>query len=145
MKLNWGYKILIVYAFFVAGILCLVYLSSKQNKDLVAENYYAEELKYQKIIDQSSNTASLSSPLELHKQDNEIKLYFPSEFFNVNGKGNWLLYYAADIALDQSGTFELKHGEANIVLPHRLHGLYTLKLSWHALDKDFYFEQDITF
>ena len=145
MKLNWGYKILIVYVLFVAGILCLVYMSSKQTKDLVTENYYAEELKYQKVIDQSSNTASLSSPLEIRKQDDEIILYFPSEFFNVNTKGNWLLYYAADIAMDQSGTFEMKHGETNIILPHGPHGLYTLKLSWHALDKDFYFEHDITF
>lgn len=145
MKMNWGYKILVVYAIFVIGIMLLVFLSSRQSKDLVTENYYAEELKYQHVIDESSNTASLSSPIEISVKERQVSLSFPEEFSGKNFKGNWLLYYAADIRKDQSGVFQLNGNSAIISVPAGVEGLYTLKLSWNALGKDFYFEKDIRF
>ena len=54
MKFNWGYKILFVYLSFAGGILYLVYRTSLENRDLVSDNYYEEELAYQKVIDQSA-------------------------------------------------------------------------------------------
>ena len=145
MKLNWGYKILLVYVLFVGGIMYMVFLSSRESKDLVTENYYAEELKYQHVIDQSSNTASLSAPIEIQLQGAAINLLFPSEFSDVECKGNWLLYYAADISKDHTGTFALREGCARIPIPEGAHGLYKLKLTWNAMGKDFYFEKDINF
>ena len=51
--MNWGYKILMVYVIFIAGILLLVFKSSSQNQDLVTEDYYEQELKYQQKIDET--------------------------------------------------------------------------------------------
>lgn len=145
MKFNWGYKILLVYAIFVGGIMFMVFLSSRESKDLVTENYYAEELKYQKVIDQSSNTASLSSPIEVIQEDDHLNLVFPNEFADASVGGNWLLYFAADIKQDHTGTFQLSKGKASIQLPQSIKGFYKLKLTWNAMGKDYYFEKDITF
>ena len=71
MKFNWGYKILIVYLAFAGGILYMVYLTTLQNRDLVSENYYEEELAYQKVIDKSAKTAQLSGDVKVNL--NQIK------------------------------------------------------------------------
>ena len=42
--MNWGWKITILYIFFAAGILTLVFLSIGQKIDLVDKNYYEKEL-----------------------------------------------------------------------------------------------------
>ena len=59
--MNWGYKILIVYIVFIAGIVTLVYKSSVQNQDLVVNDYYDQELKYQDKIDAVLRTNNLKS------------------------------------------------------------------------------------
>ena len=46
--MNWGYKIILVYVLFVAGIVFLVVRSSMENTDLVTSDYYEKELKYQR-------------------------------------------------------------------------------------------------
>ena len=56
--MNWGYKILLVFAVFVAGILFLVYKSSNQKMDLVTTDYYEKELKYQQKIDAMDKVAN---------------------------------------------------------------------------------------
>ena len=62
MKISWGHKILFTYLAFVAGMMGMVYFTTQQNRDLVSDNYYADELAFQKIIDESANTAALQSP-----------------------------------------------------------------------------------
>jgi len=70
MKISWGYKIVIGYLAFVLGILFLVYKANQQKFDLVTEDYYGEELKYQNIIDQKSNVTELSTaPVVTHSVD----------------------------------------------------------------------------
>ena len=58
--MNWGYKILLVYVVFVAGIMFLVFKSSSQKMDLVTTDYYAKELKYQQKIDAMNKVQKLS-------------------------------------------------------------------------------------
>ena len=53
MKIHWGYKIMIVYLFFVVGMVVLVIKSTMQKFELVQPDYYADELKYQTVIDAS--------------------------------------------------------------------------------------------
>ncbi len=57
--MNWGWKITILYIFFAAGILTLVFLSISQKIDLVDKNYYEKELVHQSRLDQQANYASL--------------------------------------------------------------------------------------
>ena len=45
--MNWGHKILIVYATFIIAMLGMVYVASKQTNEMQDENYYVKELKYQ--------------------------------------------------------------------------------------------------
>jgi hypothetical protein len=54
--MNWGYKIAITFILFGALIIFMVVKSFQQNIDLVTDDYYQEELKYQQQIDKLENT-----------------------------------------------------------------------------------------
>lgn len=142
--MNWGYKILIVYLVFVLGMLTLVYMSSMENKDLVSENYYEEEIKYQHIIDESSNTASLSSEPIIKRNKNFVNIIFPEEFTHEKTDGDWVLYYAADKSKDVQGKLNVVDGKYSIDLPDYAKGTYQLKLNWWAAEKKYYYEKVIT-
>lgn len=145
MKFNWGYKIFLVYLTFACGILYMVYLTSLQNRDLVSENYYEEELAYQKVIDQSGKTAQLSKAVEVNqdKLNNILEVRLPPEFDNINALGKWNLYYAADRKMDVEGTINTNNGNQKIQLPKSRTGNYTLKLEWEGNGQSYYFEEII--
>jgi hypothetical protein len=143
MKISWGHKILFTYLAFVVGIMSLVYLTSLQSRDLVAENYYAEELAYQKIIDQSANTASLSQNIQVEQLSDKIIIHLPGELQDKKSAGKWSLYFAADSKKDINGNFETKTGKTSILLPAKASGLYNMILQWETNGKDYYFEKTI--
>jgi hypothetical protein len=143
MKISWGHKIIFAYTAFVAGIMLMVYLSTKENRDLVSEDYYADELTYQKIIDQSAKTASLSAPPEVVIAENFVEIQFPAEFNNTEAKGKWELYYAAEKSKDQTGQFTTGNGKLAIPLTETAKGFYQLKLQWESGDVTYYFEEEL--
>lgn len=143
MKISWGYKIIFIYAAFVLGILTMVFLSAKENRDLVSENYYAEEIAYQKLIDQSSKTAALSAPVELIESANQLIIQLPKEFYGWKTKGDWTLYYAADKARDIAGNINTANGKYSIDIPRDATGQYLFKMHWKVGNKEYYFEKNI--
>lgn len=143
MKFNWGYKIIFIYTVFVLGILTMVFLSAKENRDLVSENYYAEEIAYQKLIDQSSKTAALSAPVELIASAGQLIIELPKEFDGLQANGEWTLYYAADKARDIAGNIHTEIGKYSIVVPNDATGQYLFKIHWKTGDKEYYFEKNI--
>ncbi len=56
MRMNWGVRITILYSSFVLFMSTMVYMCTRQHFDLVAPDYYAQELQYQKVIDGTNNT-----------------------------------------------------------------------------------------
>jgi hypothetical protein len=143
MKFNWGLKIALVYGVFVMGIMYMVFLSSKQNRDLVSDNYYAEELAYQKVIDQSSKTASLQSQVEISTTENRVQVSLPKEFEHTSILGSWTLYYAANQKKDIMGSFQTSAAAFSIDIPKDSKGNYLLKLNWKSKKEEYYFEKNI--
>ena len=143
MKFNWGYKIILIYTVFVLGILTMVFLSAKENRDLVSENYYAEEIAYQKLIDQSAKTAALSAPVDVILSANQLIIQLPKEFDGLQANGNWMLYYAADKARDITGDIHTENGKYSIAIPNNARGQYLFKMHWKSGNKEYYFEKTI--
>jgi hypothetical protein len=143
MKISWGHSILFTYLAFAGGILFMVYLASRENRDLVSEHYYADELAYQSVIDQSANTAALSTAVTVEQSADKIVVNLPQELQGIQSSGKWILYFAADRQKDFTGDFETKTGSATIVVPQQAKGLYTLTLQWKSAGKPYYFEQNI--
>jgi hypothetical protein len=145
MKFNWGYKILAVYSIFVAGILFLVFKSSQQKNELVQKDYYADELKYQNVINASQNAKDAGGALTTVKKDGQLLVILPLIFHNKQAKGVAHLYYAADESRDISKIFSTNNGAFEIELLTKINGYYRLKLDLEANGKQYYYDQKIIF
>lgn len=145
MKFNWGYKILVVYSIFVAGILFLAFKSSQQKNELVQKDYYADELKYQNVINASQNAKDVGDELTTLKKDDHLLVSLPPFFKNKQAKGDVHLYYPADESRDISKAFSTNSGEFEMELLSRMKGYYTLKLDIDVSGKQYYYEQKINF
>ena len=145
MKLSWGYKIMFVYLFFVAGIVFLVFKATNEKFDLVTKNYYDEELKYQQVIDNATNAARLSAPVSVEKGDGKLSIRFPEEMKDKKKIVDFYLYYPADAKKDFRKTIEINDVEFSQDLPAGIKGMYQLKLLWDTENIKYYHEQKIYF
>ena len=75
--MNWGYKIMIVYGLFMAFILSMVFRSCDYNVELVTEDYYAEELAYEKKMDKIRRTKKLERDITWSLKPGGLALQCP--------------------------------------------------------------------
>ncbi|MBW8686048.1 FixH family protein [Chitinophaga rhizophila] len=143
--MHWGHKIIIVFIVFAAGILTLVTKSMRTRIDMVTPDYYAEELKYQQVIDGRREAKSLSAPVSINQSPQSIGVLFPSEMHGITMKGNVLFYRASDSRQDVSLPLQLDENGLMLVSKQRFHkGNYRVKLQWEAGGKSYYQENFVT-
>ncbi|ACU58183.1 FixH family protein [Chitinophaga pinensis] len=143
--MNWGHKIIIVFILFAAGILTLVTKSMHTRIDMVTPDYYAEELKYQQVIDGRREAQSLSAPVSINQSVQSIGVLFPAEMHGVALKGTVLFYRASDSRQDVS--VPLKTDENGLMLVSKRSfrkGNYRVQLQWEAGGKNYFQENLVT-
>jgi hypothetical protein len=143
MKFNWGYKITVVYLVFVAGIMYLVVQASKQDVDLVTQDYYGEEIRYQERIDQRARAEALSEPIRYEMADQAIHIRFPREFAGKEITGEVLLYYPADSKRDVRTTIRTISNDMTLRIPDARSGMHILQVKWEADRQSYYFEENL--
>jgi hypothetical protein len=141
--MNWGYKIVLVYGIFVAGILFMVFKSSSQKMDLVTADYYAKELKYQEKIDESGRTNALSEPLRYQVKDNLLQVHFPKDFAGKKIAGTAELYCPSNEERDVKKEFAIQDAALEISISAMNRGQYELHITWQVEGVNYYFEQKI--
>lgn len=145
MRFSWGYKILFFYLSFVIGMLFLVYKANSESFDLVTENYYEAELKYQEVIDQKGAVSQLSAPPKITHTVNSIFVQLPKEFNGKPVQGEVYLYRPSDASKDLRKAFTTSEGFIALELDRELSGAYDVKLSWSADGKQFFEEKKLFF
>ncbi len=143
MKINWGAKIALLYGGFVALIVVLVAGSMRQDFDLVAPDYYSQEIKYQQVIDAGKNQAALSSPVSVHANETMVSIDFPAEFANKTMNGTIQFYSPVNAAWDK--TVKMENTSNSVSVPRsELHSTtYTIKINWEADGKKYYQETSL--
>ncbi len=141
MKINWGYKIVLLYVGFVALIATLVIGSMRQKVDLVADDYYEKELKYQDRIEQISNTAELGSDIDLNLTGNELTITYPQSGTGSPAEGLLTLFRPSDKSLDKQYIISTDPDNKQVINTEDLKsGMYRLKAEFTMNDKEYYSE-----
>ncbi|MCC6288928.1 MAG: FixH family protein [Chitinophagaceae bacterium] len=141
--MNWGYKILIVYLVFVAGIIVLVFKSSNEKIDLVTPDYYAKELKHQEKIDAVKRTNALASKVKFEIVNNSLIITLPAEFNEKEVSGEVLLYCPSDGNKDIKKNFTTTNSATTVALSPGIKGAYDLQLNWNTGSRTYYFEEKL--
>jgi hypothetical protein len=141
--MNWGKKILFVYLIFVAGIVFMVIKSMNQNQDLVTNQYYEQELKFQQKIDQTKRTDSLLKPVTVDCHHDTIKVKFSDSIQTQSLKGSILVYCPNDEKKDLKKEFTSVEENRTISIPYFTKGFRRIKINWTLNQQSYYKEIDL--
>lgn len=145
-KFNWGHGVIVALASFIIFILYLIFVFShgQQNSELVSDDYYEEELGYQKVIDAKNNAAALDKIPEYKVSSRGIEILFPETINNQNSKIKFILFRVDDQRLDISKDIHLDYNRT-FLIPEKLlvKGSYILKLMWTKDNKDYQVDYEV--
>jgi hypothetical protein len=144
MKLNWGSGIAIGFTCFVIFMGTLVIKSFNQNFDLVHEDYYGEELKYQERIDRGMESSSLKGTISYEISNGEIILKFPEGMKEKQISGEVLFFRPSDKRKDVKVNLNPANGEQRFPLAQFSKGLYKVQINWESEGKKYYNEETLT-
>lgn len=148
MKLNWGTAIVIAFIGFIGFIMFFVVRMStddKYNHELVADDYYQQELEYQNDIDKVDNANSLSSEITYKKVDEGLLLSFPQEINESNIKGTVFLKRPSNKQLDFEMPISLSNH--NLLIPDNrlLGGRWNIRIEWNENGKTYLFKDALSY
>lgn len=144
MKINWGQGIFIFFTIFVVLMLTVLYLSRQKNIDLVTEDYYAEELKYQDKIEQLNNSNELGLEVDHQLSETALILQFPKDKLQGDVSGNLHIYRPSDAKLDLQQEISLDDSSRMYIERSKLSkGYYVFKFNIELEGKAYYYEKAI--
>ena len=142
-KLNWGTGITIVIILFlvvtVGQVLVIHYVV---DYDLVVEEYYDAEIKYQVQIDKIKRANNLPEQLQIKFVGNSIEFKFPLLFEPQSISGIINYYKPSNDLLDKFQEIKLnKENKMFLKTKELLTGLWKIKVDWAANDVQYYNEK----
>lgn len=140
-KSLWGYGIAAVYTIFALATLSFVAFTMTQKVELVAKDYYAQEVTYEKQINRVRQTKELAQEItcELSADGKFIRLQMPPKMAAV--QGTILLYYPSESSLDMELELDPNDdGTQNILTVKLARGMWRVKVTWSYAGREFYNE-----
>jgi hypothetical protein len=138
IKWHWGTKIFLAYGLFVVFMLSMVYLCTQQHYDLVTPDYYAQELKYQEVIDGQKNLEASGKKVLINATQNLVTVQLPMDI--AEGKAEFKFYRPDNASLDFS--MAINEGNSVMVPASKFKtGVYKVKSTWMHDGKRYYDEQ----
>lgn len=140
--MSWGHGIIIAFICFGVLIFSMVAISMNQNVNLVADNYYEQEINFQSQIDKIGNFNNLKEKplLTFAREEDKCFLSFPEGMPEVEGTIHF--FRQSDNNLDVIYKIQDKAIEVDISALKK--GLWTVKVDWAAGEKGYYFEDYFT-
>lgn len=131
---------------FIIFILSMLFLfpNGQKNSEMVTDNYYEEELKYQDVIDAKKRADELKEK-PVYSQDKEgIRITFPQDYNNSNTTVKFVMNRTDDQNLDVHKSVQLDARKSFLIPAQVLKmGNYTLRLSWTKDKTDYRLDYDV--
>ncbi len=145
-KFSWGHGVVIALAAFMIFILAMLFLfpNGQKNSEMVTDNYYEEELKYQDVIDAKKRADELQEKPVYSQDKSGIKITFPKDYDNSNTTVKFVLNRTDDQNLDIRKSVQLDTNKSFLIPGQVLKvGNYTLRLNWTKDKTDYRMDYDV--
>ncbi|HVV03712.1 MAG TPA: FixH family protein [Puia sp.] len=145
MRLNWGNKLILVFLVFGGMISFMVFRCMQTPVDLVAAEYYKDELGYQQVIDARQRAQGLSGKVDLRQEAAGLTLHMPKEMEHTQLTGSIQLYCASDAGKDRRFVLQVDDtGRQFIGMDQVRPGSYTVRVQWRGRGEQYYVEESLT-
>ncbi len=142
MKFSWGKAVFLVMTAFVLLMASFMYRAAFNQEELVAENYYEQEIKYQQQIDKLNRTGALGEAVRMEVVGNELVISFPPEVRGRAVSGELYLQRPSDSRADARLAIVVDSlGMMRVPIEERMKGAYNTVLEWRA-DEDEFLSKD---
>lgn len=140
----WPHAIITWFIIFVAAMAAWVSFAVRQKMDLVREDYYEEEVRFQNQLDRMNRTAGIQQALDVRYDAQEsqltIQLPKPTDGGGLNGQVSF--YRASDARLD----FHLPvavdaTGLQRIGTKSMRGGQWKVRIQWMMGKQDYFYEK----
>jgi nitrogen fixation protein FixH len=139
--MNWGYKIAIGFTIFCLSIIGVTVYFMMQKVDVVTENYYEKELKYQDQIDKVTRTRALKEAVEITNTGKELIIKFPNEPDKNQKKDFISLYRPSDNTKDVKIPLITDTARTQIISIERIaKGYWKVQINWTSGGSEYYYE-----
>ncbi|WP_396183057.1 FixH family protein [Flavobacterium sp.] len=148
MKINWGTGIVIAFGLFMTFILFFVFKvqsDSKYDNELVVEEYYKQELKFENQMEKEQNASNMSEKIEINTLEEGIKITFPSDLNSSLIKGKVSLYRPSNKKLDFEVPISLSGSHLLIPENTLVGGRWDISIDWTYDGKEFLNKKTIYF
>jgi hypothetical protein len=141
----WPFGIAAALVTFIAGTVCLIVLASSQREDLVNNDYYEQELRYQGRIDSLSRATRCSASAVYDAAGRRFVISLPAEHVNANLSGAIQLYRPSAAGLDQERPLTPDPAGRQAIDASRLQpGLWKVRVSWKANGRSYELDRAFT-
>jgi len=142
--MSWGYRVTFITIGFVCFMLFLVISAFHQTFDLVAEDYYGKELKFQSQIEKQKNHQEMKEHIFCTISDSVLLIQFPKKLAANKITGDILLFRPSDARKDVMKPVSLSVNGVQ-AFPIRMFskGLYRVQIDYAFEGKKYYCEQAI--
>ena len=140
-KMNWGWKITLLYGGFVSMMVTLVILSSQQEIPLVRDDYYEHDLKYNEQLTRMANSQKLTKNVVVNydEPNEKMTVQFPLEMEKLSGE--ILVFRPSKEGIDFTLPIEkLTDNALTFGTSKMLKGRWKLKINWQNDGTTYYKE-----
>ena len=138
----WPFGIIATFAVFICGTISLIVLACSQYTDLVNNNYYEQEIKFQSRIDATKRAQQIGATIEYLEAAKQIIISLPVEHVTKNATGEIQLYRPSASGLDK--TVKLAPAATGIQTLDAAalqKGPWAVRVSWNAGGEEYFLEQ----
>ncbi|WP_147677585.1 FixH family protein [Algibacter pacificus] len=149
MKFNWGTGIVLAFIAFIAFIMYFVitmFSSDRFKNDLVTEDYYGEELLYQKDINKLKTADKLAENVSYLRTNAGLKIVFPKGIDYTKITGKMFLYRPSNKQLDFETSLS-SLSDSYLLIPDKrlVDGRWNIKIDWQYKGNSYLFKESILY
>lgn len=148
MKINWGTGLVIGMVLFIGFIMFFVIqiMTDKNLEyDLVVEEYYKQEMVYQRELDAEKNSVSLVNNIHGARTNDGWLLTFPADVDPSKISGTVSLYRPSNKLLDFDIPIKLTNLQLLIPDAKMVAGRWNTIVNWEYEGKEYLFKEEIVY
>ncbi|WP_278035310.1 FixH family protein [Flavobacterium nitratireducens] len=145
-KINWGTGLAIAIALFISFILYFVIKvqsNSKYDNELVVEEYYKHDARFQEEMDRVQNAQDLKVKPIITKTSEGITIEFPKDFNATQITGTVSLYRPSNKKLDFDTPISLSNPTLLIPKSKLVGGQWDINMEWQYAGKKYLTKEPI--
>ena len=141
----WPLGIIAAFVVFFCGLTTAIVIAATHHENLVSENYYEQEIKFEDQIAGADRAQKSGATLAFDAQNGLLVVQVPVAQLALKFTGTVELYRPSEPKLDREFMLETKaDGTQTLNVSQLTAGLWLVRAQWIAGGENYFLEQKIT-